>query len=72
MPELQIPNPEPVVIAKATPTYERVLRYLGIVGLPVLGIMLIFFLLAPSEFYLKLYSLFSPQALKVDNAHKRI
>jgi len=67
MPELQIPNPEPVVIAKATPTYERVLRYLGIVGMPILGIILIFFLLAPVDFYLKLYSLFSPQALKINS-----
>lgn len=68
MPESSIPTPEPIVIAKATPTYIKVLRYLGMGGLPVLLVTVVFLLLAPVEFYLKLYAFFTPQALAVDNA----
>lgn len=67
MPESSIPDPEPIVIMQATPSYIRILRYTGIVAVPLVIIILIVLLFAPLDFYLKFYSFFSPQALKVDN-----
>lgn len=62
-----MPEPNPTVIINSRPPLLFSVKY-AVMGIAFcLIILLIFFLLAPLGFYLKLYSLFSPYALKVDN-----
>lgn len=63
-----MPEPNPTVIINSKPPFLFSVKYAGMGIAFCLIILLIFLLLAPLGFYLKLYSLFSPYALKVGNA----